>query len=41
MLIARLGELGVPTVAWMGEGSLDAVLGELVRIAAAPRVVLR
>jgi uncharacterized protein (DUF58 family) len=41
MLIARLGELGVPTVSWMGEGSLDAILGALVRIAAAPRVVLR
>jgi uncharacterized protein (DUF58 family) len=38
MLIARLVELGVPTVSWMGEGSLDAVLGELVRMAAAPRV---
>jgi len=41
MLIARLAELGVPTVRWAGAGSLDGVLAELVRMAGAPRVALR
>ena len=34
----RLGELGVPIVAWRGAGSLDAVLRDLARARAAPRV---
>ena len=41
MLIARLVELGVPVVAWAGAGSLDVVLQELARLAAAPRLVVR
>lgn len=36
--IYRLGELGVPIVAWRGPGSLDAVLRVLARASAAPRV---
>lgn len=34
----RLAELGVPIVAWRGPGSLDAVLRDLARAGAAPRV---
>ncbi len=41
MLIARLGDLGVPVVRWGGPGSLDAVLHDLARMAAAPRPALR
>ncbi|MGI8529126.1 MAG: DUF58 domain-containing protein [Geodermatophilaceae bacterium] len=36
--VHRLGELGVPIVAWRGAGSLDAVLRDLARAGAAPRV---
>ncbi len=41
MLIARLADLGVPVVRWGGPGSLDAVLHDLARMAAAPRPTLR
>ena len=41
MLIERLGDLGVPVVRWDGPGSLDAVLHDLARMAAAPRPALR
>ena len=41
MLLARLGDLGVPVVRWGGPGSLDAVLHDLARMAAAPRPALR
>lgn len=34
----RLAELGVPVVAWRGAGSLDAVLRDLARAGAGPRV---
>lgn len=34
----RLAELGVPVIPWRGTGSLDAVLGDLARASAAPRV---
>ena len=40
-LIGRLREVGVPVVAWAGAGSLDEVLRDVTRMAAAPRVVLR
>jgi uncharacterized protein (DUF58 family) len=40
-LIARMGEAGVPVVPWAGTGSLDAVLGELSRLHARPKVVRR
>lgn len=40
-LLARLGEIGVPVVPWSGSGSLDAVLHDVARMAAGPRVVLR
>jgi len=36
--VHRLAELGVPIVAWRGAGSLDAVLRDLARARAAPRV---
>jgi hypothetical protein len=35
--LAQLLEHGVPTVAWAGAGSLDQVLRDVSRIAAAPR----
>ncbi|HUK72790.1 MAG TPA: DUF58 domain-containing protein [Streptosporangiaceae bacterium] len=41
LLIARLGDLGVPVVRWDGPGSVDAVLHDLARLAAAPRPALR
>ncbi len=41
MVIERLGDLGVPVVRWDGPGSLDAVLHDLARMAAAPRPALR
>jgi hypothetical protein len=34
----RLGNLGVPTVRWRGAGTLDEVLRDAARVAAAPRV---
>lgn len=37
--IARLAELGVPVVAWRGAGSLDEVLRDVSRAAAAPRAL--
>lgn len=36
--IDRLGELGVPTVRWRGPGTLDDVLRDVARLAAAPRI---
>jgi uncharacterized protein (DUF58 family) len=36
--VHRLGELGVPVVAWRGAGSLDRVLQDVSRAARAPRV---
>ena len=38
-LIATLAELGVPVVAWRGPGTLDEVLRDVSRMAAAPRLV--
>lgn len=40
-LTARLGELGIPVVAWAGAGTLDRVLATLARIANGPRAPLR
>lgn len=40
-LVDRLGELGVPVVPWSGAGTLDRVLTDLARLAAAPRAALR
>lgn len=40
-LIGALADIGVPVVAWSGAGSLDAVLRDVARMAAAPRAVLR
>jgi uncharacterized protein (DUF58 family) len=40
-LIDRLGDLGIPVVRWEGAGSLDLVLGDLARMAAAPKAALR
>jgi hypothetical protein len=34
----RLSDLGVPTVAWRGAGTLDEVLRDASRLAAAPRM---
>jgi len=34
----RLGDLGVPTVAWRGAGTLDEVLRDASRLSAAPRI---
>jgi uncharacterized protein (DUF58 family) len=34
----RLGDLGVPTVPWRGAGTLDEVLRDAARVAAAPRI---
>lgn len=36
--IERLGDLGVPIVRWLGDGSLDEVLRDVSRTAAAPRI---
>jgi uncharacterized protein (DUF58 family) len=38
-LIHRLGDLGVPVARWAGPGTLDAVLGDLGRVANAARAV--
>ena len=35
--VARLEEVGTPVVAWSGIGSLDPVVREVTRMAAAPR----
>ncbi|WP_373324851.1 DUF58 domain-containing protein [Actinocatenispora rupis] len=40
-LVGRLREVGVPVVPWRGTGSLDEVLRDVTRMAAAPRAVLR
>lgn len=40
-LMGRLREVGVPVVPWRGTGSLDEVLRDVTRMAAAPRAVLR
>jgi uncharacterized protein (DUF58 family) len=37
--IGRLAELGVPVVTWRGAGSLDEVLRDISRAAAAPRAI--
>jgi len=37
--IGALREHGVPVVAWAGAGSLDQVLRDVSRLAAAPRVL--
>jgi hypothetical protein len=39
--IGQLREVGVPVTAWGGSGSLDEVLRDMQRMAAAPRIVLR
>lgn len=39
--IGRLRDVGVPVVAWAGAGSLDEVLRDVTRMAAAPRAVRR
>jgi hypothetical protein len=36
--VLELAELGVPLVSWSGPGSLDEVLRDVSRIAAAPRI---
>lgn len=38
LYVDRLGDVGIPVVRWAGEGSLDRVLGDLARVAAAPRM---
>ncbi len=40
-LIGQLREAGVPVTGWAGAGSLDQVLRDLTRLAAAPRVDMR
>jgi uncharacterized protein (DUF58 family) len=40
-IIGQLREVGVPVTAWVGAGSLDQVLREMTRMAAAPRIVIR
>ena len=37
-MIGQLREHGVPVVAWAGAGSLDQVLRDVARLAAAPEV---
>jgi uncharacterized protein (DUF58 family) len=39
--IGQLREVGVPVTAWGGAGSLDEVLRDMTRLAAAPRISLR
>jgi len=39
--IGALREVGVPVVAWAGSGSLDDVLRDVIRMAAAPKVIRR
>jgi uncharacterized protein (DUF58 family) len=36
-VVARLAEVGIPVVPWSGTGSLDPVVREVTRMAAAPR----
>lgn len=40
-LLHRLSEIGVPVVRWTGSGALDAVLSEVARLHARPRLVQR
>jgi hypothetical protein len=40
-MLRRLGDIGVPTVRWLGPGSLDLVLGEVSRLRSRPRAMLR
>jgi uncharacterized protein (DUF58 family) len=40
-LIGQLWEVGVPVTGWAGAGSLDQVLRDLTRLAAAPRLGVR
>lgn len=40
-LIGQLREVGVPVTAWAGAGSLDQVLHDMARMAAAPRIGVR
>jgi uncharacterized protein (DUF58 family) len=40
-LIGQLWEVGVPVTGWAGAGSLDQVLRDLTRLAAAPRLGTR
>jgi len=40
-IIGQLREHGVPVVAWAGSGSLDQVLRDVSRMAAAPKAVMR
>jgi len=39
--IGQLREVGVPVTQWAGAGSLDEVLRDMTRMAAAPRIVTR
>lgn len=41
LLIGQLWEVGVPVTGWAGAGSLDQVLRDLARLAAAPRLGVR
>ncbi|HZG96438.1 MAG TPA: DUF58 domain-containing protein [Mycobacteriales bacterium] len=40
-VVARMSEAGVPVVRWTGAGALDAVLAQLSRLHARPKVVRR
>lgn len=40
-LVGRLGDVGVPVVAWAGAEHIEGVLRDLARMASAPRAVLR
>jgi len=41
VVIGQLREVGVPVTGWSGPGSLDQVLRDLTRLAAAPRIGVR
>jgi hypothetical protein len=41
VVIGQLREAGVPFTGWSGPGSLDHVLRDLTRLAAAPRIGVR
>lgn len=41
LIVGQLWEVGVPVTPWAGPGSLDQVLRDLTRIAAAPRIGVR
>jgi hypothetical protein len=40
-VLGQLREHGVPVVAWAGAGSLDQVLRDVARMAAAPKAIRR